>query len=126
MQPRNRWFANLSYETEKSANRQWRFDLTFNAIGEQRIPNTSANPVQYRLPSSVDGYSLLNAQISKVFSKRFEVYLGGENMTNRRQLNPILASDAPFGPNFDTTIVYAPIFGRMMYTGLRFRIDELN
>jgi len=126
LQPRNRWFANLSYETEKSADRQWRFDITFNTIGEQRLPDTNINPVQYRLPSSVDGYSLLNAQISKVFSKRFEVYLGGENLTNRRQLNPILASDAPFGPNFDTTIVYAPIFGRMMYTGLRFRIDELN
>ena len=123
LQPRNRWFANLSYETEKSADRQWRFDITFNTIGEQRLPDTSINPVQYRLPSTVDGYSLLNSQITKVFSKKFEVYFGGENLTNTRQLNPIVASDDPFGPNFDTTIVYAPIFGRMFYTGLRFRID---
>ena len=87
------------------------------------MPNTNVDPVQYRLPSTVDGYSLLNSQITKVFSKKFEVYLGGENLTNTRQLNPIVASDYPFGPNFDTTIVYAPIFGRMFYTGLRFRID---
>ena len=39
-----------------------------------------------------------------------------------QQKNPILASDDPFGSNFDTTIVYAPIFGRTFYAGLRFKI----
>lgn len=123
LQPRNRWFANLSYETEKMGGKQWRFDVTFNTIGSQRLPNTNSNPLPYRLPEFANGFELLNSQITKVFSDRFEIYFGGENLTNTRQINPILASNDPFGPNFDTTIIYAPIFGRMFYSGLRFRID---
>ncbi|KGL59445.1 TonB-dependent receptor, plug [Polaribacter sp. Hel1_33_49] len=122
MQPQNRFFANLSYETELENEKQWRFDATFNIIGKQRLPNTSINPVQYQLPESIDSYQLLNSQITRVFSNRFELYLGGENLTNVQQKNPILASDDPFGSNFDTTIVYAPIFGRTFYAGLRFKI----
>ncbi|MDG1403517.1 carboxypeptidase-like regulatory domain-containing protein [Polaribacter sp.] len=123
IQPQNRFFANLSYETELENEKQWRFDATFNIIGKQRLPYTSINPVQYQLPESIDSYQLLNSQITRVFSNRFELYLGGENLTNVQQKNPILASDDPFGSNFDTTIVYAPIFGRTFYAGLRFKIE---
>jgi hypothetical protein len=59
-----------------------------------------------------------------VFSKRFEVYLGGENILDYRQDNPILGADDPFGPSFDTTFVYGPIFGSMYYAGLRFKLDK--
>ncbi len=121
--PNHRFFANVSYKTEEVNDGNWKFDLTYNFIGEQRLPNTSSNPIQYQLEDFAQGYSLLNAQITKVFSKKFEVYLGGENLTNLRQKNPILASDNPFGNNFDSTIIYAPIFGRMFYSGLRFKID---
>jgi len=122
--PNHRFFANVSYETEeKESGAQWKLDLTYNFIGEQRLPNTSSNPIQYRLPENSDSYSLLNAQVTKVFSKKFEIYFGGENLTNLKQKSPILASDNPFGNNFDSTIIYAPIFGRMFYSGLRFKID---
>jgi hypothetical protein len=57
-----------------------------------------------------------------VFSEKFEVYLGVENLTNTKQKNPIVGSESPFGPRFDTTFVYGPIFGSMYYTGLRFKI----
>jgi len=124
LQPNNRFFANLSYETVAKENAaQWKFDLTFNNIGKQRLPNTATNPTQYQLPINSERYSLLNAQITKVFSNAFEVYAGGENLTNVQQENPILASDAPFGSYFDTTIVYSPIFGRAIYAGLRFKIE---
>ncbi len=122
LQARHRFFANLGYNTEPTANgSQWRFDYTFNALGEQRLPNTSANPVALQLGDFADGYSLMNAQVTKVFSKKFEVYVGGENLTNFRQPNPVLGADDPFGTNFDTTIVYGPIFGRMIYAGFRFK-----
>jgi len=122
--PNHRFFANVSYETsKKDTDAQWKFDITYNFIGEQRLPNTASNPIQYQLEEYSNSYSLLNAQFTKVFSKKFEVYVGGENLTNMRQKSPILASDNPFGNNFDTTIVYAPIFGRMFYSGLRFKID---
>ncbi len=123
IQPQDRFFANLSYETDATTKgAQWKFDLTFNHLGAQRLPNTSINPVQYQLPEFSKPFQLLNSQITKVFSETFEVYLGGENLTNVQQNKPILASDAPFGPNFDSTIVYAPIFGRSIYIGLRFKI----
>ena len=123
IQPKNRFFANLSYETELQENdAQWKFDLTFNSIGKQRLPNTSSNPVQYQLDEYSEPYKLLNSQVTKVFSDKFELYVGGENLTNVQQKNPILGNDDPFGSNFDSTIVYSPIFGRSIYAGLRFKI----
>ena len=122
LQARHRYFANLGYNTEPNENgSQWRFDYTVNLIGEQRLPNTSSNSVEFQLGDFADGYSLMNAQVTKVFSRKFEVYLGGENLTNFRQGNAVLGADDPFGTNFDTTIVYAPIFGRMLYMGFRFK-----
>jgi hypothetical protein len=50
------------------------------------------------------------------------VYLGGENIGNYKQQKAILGSDNPFGTTFDTSIIYAPIFGQMYYAGLRFKI----
>ncbi|MCH2034550.1 MAG: TonB-dependent receptor [Tenacibaculum sp.] len=124
IQPQHRFFMNASYETNKNENGGlWKFDSTYNLIGEQRLPNTSTNPVALQLPEYSNGYSLLNAQITKVFSDKFEVYIGGENITNVKQENPILGSDDPFGANFDSTIVYAPIFGSAYYAGFRFNID---
>lgn len=123
IQPKTRFFANLSYETDLTENNsQWKFDLTFNSIGKQRLPNTASNPVQYQLPEYSNSYSMLNSQITRVFSGTFEMYAGAENLTNIKQKNPILASNDPFGSSFDTTIVYAPIFGRAIYAGLRFKI----
>jgi outer membrane receptor for ferrienterochelin and colicins len=123
LQPNNRFFANISYETATKDNgAQWKFDLTFNNIGKQRLPSTATNITQYQLPVNSERYSLFNAQITRVFSNKFEIYAGGENLTNVQQENPILASNNPFGANFDTTIVYSPIFGRAIYAGLRFKI----
>jgi len=124
VQPKNRFFANLSYETSLQENgAQWKFDATFNNIGKQRLPNTSSNPSQYQIVEFSDPFQLLNSQVTRVFSDQFEVYVGAENLTNVQQKNPILASDNPFGPYFDTTIVYQPIFGRAIYAGLRFKIN---
>jgi hypothetical protein len=57
-----------------------------------------------------------------VFSKKVEIYLGGENIGNYRQQSPIIGVDDPFGADFDAGQVYAPVFGGMFYTGLRFKI----
>ena len=122
--PNHRLFANISYETKKINDiKQWKFDLTYNFIGEQRLPDTSTNPVEYQLGEYSNSYSLLNTQITKVFTEKFEIYFGVENLTDLKQKNPILASDDPFGDSFDSTIIYAPIFGRMLYSGLRFKIN---
>lgn len=122
--PKHRFFANAAYEThEKDNGGQWKFDATFNWLGEQRFASTTSNPIQYQLPEYTPTVSTLNAQITKVFSPKFEVYLGGENITNVKQDNPIVASNDPFGPYFDSTFVYGPIFGSTYYAGLRFKIE---
>jgi outer membrane receptor for ferrienterochelin and colicin len=122
--PRHRFFANASYETDVNDEKmsQWKFDMTYNWLSEQRFASTSSNPIEFRLPEESPTIGTLNAQVTKVFSPKFEVYVGGENITNVRQNNPILGANDPFGSNFDTTFVYGPIFGSMYYAGMRFKI----
>lgn len=123
--PKHRWFANVAYETadtHENKHSQWKFDVTFNWLGEQRLPSTATNPLPYRLSDYAPSFATLNAQITRVFSKTFEVYVGGENITNYKQANGILAADAPFGVYFDSTMQYAPAFGQMYYAGMRFKL----
>ena len=78
--------------------------------------------VEFQLDEFSPSVGTLNLQVTKVFSPKFEVYLGGENVTNVRQTDPIISPDNPFGANFDSNFVYGPIFGSMYYAGLRYRI----
>jgi len=122
--PKDRIFANISYETKRKVNgAQWKFDTTFNWLGKQRFSSTLGNPVEYQLPERTPKVATLNAQITKVFSNSFEVYFGGENINNEKQPNPILNSENPFEPTFDTTFVYGPIFGASYYAGLRYKLN---
>jgi len=123
LQAKHRFFANLGYEThiiEKG--KQWKFDFTYNWMGEQKLPETASNPVVDRLPQYSPSFSLMNAQITRTFSSVFEMYIGGENIGNYKQEKAILGSENPFGATFDASISYAPIFGQMYYAGLRFKI----
>lgn len=123
LQAKQRFFANLEYETHiKDKGQQWKFDYTFNWLGKQQLPNTATNLEQDRLPNFSPSFGVMNAQITRTFSSTFEMYVGGENIGNYRQSKAVLGSDNPFGPNFDTSIVYAPVFGQMYYAGLRFKI----
>ncbi|WP_431159327.1 TonB-dependent receptor [Winogradskyella poriferorum] len=122
--PKHRIFGNLAYETEMtSKGSQWKFDLTYNWLSRQRYPSTVLSAPEFQLDEYSPTIGTLNMQITKVFSPKFEIYVGGENITNVRQENPIISPDNPFGSNFDSNFVYGPIFGRMIYTGLRFRIN---
>ena len=115
----HRAFANLAYAVSG-----WKFDYTINYNGRKRIPDTHANPVQYQLDPYSPGFVLMNAQMSKTVGKKHPVdlYVGGENLANYFQKKLILASDQPFGPYFDASMIYGPVSGRMMYMGLRFKI----
>ena len=115
----NRAFANLAYELSG-----WKFDYTFNYIGNKRIPSTADNPQAYQLDTKSPSYVLMNAQVSKSFGKNklWDVYVGGENLTNYMQRNAILASDQPFSNYFDASMVWGPVSGRQFYTGFRYTI----
>ncbi|WP_339625341.1 TonB-dependent receptor [uncultured Winogradskyella sp.] len=121
--PQHRVFANASYETNaKETGAQWKFDATYNWLDSQRFPSTDLSAVEFQLDDYSPTVGTLNLQVTKVFSSKFEIYFGGENVTNVRQPNPIISSDNPFSSNFDSNFVYGPIFGSMYYAGLRYRI----
>ena len=63
----------------------------------------------------------MQAQITKKFRK-FDVYVGCENILNYTQSNPILSAADPNGQYFDASMIYAPIEGRIVYFGLRMEI----
>ncbi|MGX1930518.1 TonB-dependent receptor [Flagellimonas sp. 2504JD4-2] len=122
LQPSYRFFINLNYETLMDSYGQWRFDFTANWLGRQRLPNTSDNPLEFQLGSHSPSYVLINAQVTKAFSKKFEVYLGGENINNFTQNSPIIAPNDPFGTYFDSVILYGPVLESAYYLGFRYKI----
>lgn len=123
LQAKHRFFTNLAYETHIGEHgRQWKFDFTYNLMGRQRLPYTGSNPQQYQMGQYSPSFSLMNAQVTRTFSSVFEAYLGAENLGNYKQNKAILGNDDPFGPYFDSSIIYAPVFGQMYYAGIRFKI----
>ncbi|WP_029271797.1 TonB-dependent siderophore receptor [Flavobacterium sp. KJJ] len=122
LQAKHRFLGNLEYETALNNDKQWKFDYTFNWSGKQQLPYTASNPVEDQFPNFSPSYAVMNLQVTRVFSPVFEVYIGGENIGNYKQEKAILGANDPFGPNFDASVAYAPIFGQMYYAGLRFKI----
>ena len=123
LQAKHRFFGNLEYQTHLSdEGKQWKFDFTINWNGKQRLPSTISNSGLDSMPDFSPSFSVMNMQISRVFSSTFEVYVGGENIGNYKQEKAILGSEFPFSTAFDTSIIYAPIFGQMYYAGLRYRV----
>jgi outer membrane receptor for ferrienterochelin and colicins len=123
LQAKHRFFGNIEYATHiVEKGRQWKFDYTVNWLGKQQLPYTGSNPSADQLPEFSPSFTVMNAQITRTFSSTLEMYIGGENIGNYRQSKAILGSNDPFGTNFDTSIVYAPVFGAMYYAGLRFKI----
>mgnify|MGYP002377862245 CR=1 FL=1 len=115
----NRALVNFGYKIKR-----WKLDYTINYVGRKRIPSTIENPVQYRMKDYSPGYISMNAQLSKSLGKNkaFEIYIGGENLTNYFQKNVIIAADEPFGNYFDASMVWGPVSGRLMYGGFRYKI----
>ena len=115
--PENRALVNFAYSTTHS--NKWMFDATCNYIGESRIPY---HPLIVDNKTVSDPFYVINSQVTKKF-KTYDVYIGGENLLNYKQENPILAGDDPFGSNFDASIIWAPVMGRLIYTGIRLKIN---
>ncbi len=113
-------FINLNYATP---NEKWQFNYTaqFNSGG--RIPSTASNPAVYQRSSSFNPYTIMNAQILRSFGN-WEIYLGVENLTDFMMHQPVIASDQPFGPYFDASLIWGPLMGRKFYGGVRYTFKE--
>ena len=108
----------LSYQTPY---KKWQFDVNTQINGDKRLPYTGFYPDEYQLSERSPEYVIVNAQITRYF-KKWDVYIGGENLTNYRQENPIIASDDPFGDYFDSSIIWGPISGIKVFAGFRYKI----
>ena len=70
----HRAFTNLAYETKANdKGGQWRFDGTVQWVGQARIPDTFTNPEEFQVSDRSSGYTLINAQVTRVITKDFEV-----------------------------------------------------
>jgi outer membrane receptor protein involved in Fe transport len=111
--------VNLAYQTKS----KWAFDFTSNLIGAKRLPSAYAVTSEKQSWSDFSlPFWLFNAQITKSFKKRVDVYLGCENIFDFKQLNPIVNSSKPYSSTFDATLIWGPVFGRMIYGGIRWRL----
>ncbi len=118
--PAHRAFANVDYATRN----KWKFDYTIQWISTQRTPGVTHEHSGITSGGVNESPSFLqmNVQVSKAFTDVFEVYMGGENLTNYMQHDAILGASDPFGPKFDASLIWGPMMGRNIYAGMRFKI----
>ncbi len=121
MLARDKALFDVSYKDEKE---HWRFSTTFQWEGVKPLASTVefGNGTDVKNDYSPSYFQLI-AQVTRVF-KNWEIYLGGENLLNYTQENPIISPDNPFGPTFDATRVWGPIMGRKFYVGIRWSIPS--
>ena len=122
MNARHRGLITLDYSTP---NEKWEFNIGNQFVGKQRFVDLIGNP-QHNFNHHIGdtpSYMIMNTQVTYKISKQLELYGGCENLTNYIQEDPIIDWQNPFGNNFDTSHVYAPITGAMGYIGLRFGVE---
>jgi hypothetical protein len=121
---KHRALLNLSYSAsiEDFVFSKFDYNFTLQWFSKKRIPNTQSNPDQYKQRIYSPDFALVNTQITGTFSSQFEIYLGIENLLNFRQDNPIVSADNVQSKYFDASLIWAPLNGRMVYTGLRFKM----
>ena len=104
----------------------WQFDLITQFNGDSRIPDMSDNATA----ATTEGqnldrspfYVIMNAQVTKKLGKHWELYAGGENLTNYKQKHPLVAASEPFGNDFDASMVWGPLSGIRGYVGFRYSL----
>jgi len=111
--------VSLNYATKFD---KWKFDFTTQFNGKARIPDTQKMPVSLQRGEYSPAYVQLLAQVTRKF-RVFEVYLGGENLTNFTQKDPVTEAFAPYHTHFDTSMVWGPLVGATVYAGFRYAIN---
>ncbi|MDO4970631.1 MAG: TonB-dependent receptor [Bacteroidales bacterium] len=90
----------------------WQFDFTMQLNGGGRLPGDLGH---YK------AFEQMSAQVTRFF-RYFDIYLGGENLTNFKQKNPIINASTPWSSLFEPTLVYGPVEGAMAYVGIRVKL----
>ncbi len=103
----------------------WQFDFTTQFNGDCRVPDLSGNATAVANGQSIEHspfYVIMNAQVTKKFGEHWELYVGGENLTNYKQDYPIISAENPTSEDFDASMVWGPLSGIRAYLGVRFQI----
>jgi hypothetical protein len=108
----------VSYATKFN---KWMFDLTGQLNGPSRVPNAGNMPPELARPGLSPVYFQLLGQVTRRF-KLFDIYLGGENLTNYYQKDLIVEYAEPYHSHFDASMVWGPVTGITIYAGLRMMI----
>ena len=120
MLPKHRVFINLAYKTR---NKRWEYDATCTVFGQSRLPVARLGDSSLTTNNVSQVYPMINAQIMHIH-KKWEFYLGGENLANYKQKSPIIDASNPFGSKFDATRIWGPIMGINVYAGFRYSIKR--
>lgn len=120
MVPKHRFLVNTAVE---SRNKKWAWDATFSLYGKMRLHDFMTTDGVHH---SDEYSSLVPSLMSQVTyrMKRFEFYVGGENILNFTQPDPIIGASDPFGATFDATRVWAPVLGTVVYGGFRYELKR--
>lgn len=103
----------------------WQFDTTLQLNGGGRMPAPYMLPDgSYSWGDRFKAFPQLNFQATRWF-RHFSIYIGAENLTNFKQKNPIISASDPWGPNFDSSMIWGPVHGRMFYAGIRLNFGKL-
>lgn len=99
----------------------WQFDATMQLNGGGR------NPEPYQMADGSQSWSprfhsfeQVSAQVTRWF-RHWSIYVGGENLTGFKQKTPIYGASNPWRSDFEPTLVWGPVEGRMFYAGVRVR-----
>ncbi len=112
--------VSTSYRTNSD---KWQFDLTAQFNGNQRLPSTGSNSVENSRADESENYIVLLAQVTKNY-RNWSFYLGAENMGDFTQDNAIIDPDNPFSDEFDASRIWGPLYGKMIYAGIKFNLNK--
>ena len=96
----------------------WQIDLTLQLNGGGRIPAYLDADGTLVSGEEFPAYPQLNLQVTREF-RHFSLYVGGENLTNYRQPNPVVNAANSWSSTFDPTLIWGPVHGIMAYAGIR-------
>jgi hypothetical protein len=112
----------LAYKTR---NKRWEYDFTTSVYGKSRLHEVMLPDHTLSMNNETEVYPIINAQITHIY-RDWDFYIGGENIGNYKQKDPIIDAANPFGAHFDATRVWAPIQGVNVYFGLRYKIKKID
>jgi len=114
--PAHRLFWSLDYDWEEPG---LDVNLVGKWVGAQALPEF---PEPFPRSGRSEPYAIWNLQASIRLGVA-ELYGGVSNLFDYRQESPLVDPGHPFGEYFDTSYVYGPLEGRVMFVGVRGAIE---